>query len=215
MPRQARAAPGGFVYHALNRAVARLPLLQKDGDREAFERVLVEAVAKPQVCGAIMKRVFPFAIFYAFMTIVGTCCFISARLSVAQTATETPKEIPFVNTKNSFSEIPKQILQKTESIEVLSLDPSEEKAKTKEQGFYQYKVLGSTIVKEKDIKLKLTEGINKGVRESHMSEIGLCLIPRHGLRAKWEGKTQAMKTRGSHFPGLRRRALALRAPYRS
>jgi putative transposase len=46
MPRQARAAPGGFVYHALNRAVARLPLLQKDGDYEAFERVLVEAVAK-------------------------------------------------------------------------------------------------------------------------------------------------------------------------
>jgi hypothetical protein len=27
-------APGGFVYHALNRAVARLPLLQKNGDYE-------------------------------------------------------------------------------------------------------------------------------------------------------------------------------------
>lgn len=34
------------MYHALNRAVARLPLFQKDGDYEAFERVLVEALAE-------------------------------------------------------------------------------------------------------------------------------------------------------------------------
>jgi REP-associated tyrosine transposase len=46
MPRHARAAPGGYVYHALNRAVARLPLFQEDGDYEAFERVLVEAMEK-------------------------------------------------------------------------------------------------------------------------------------------------------------------------
>ena len=44
MPRKARNAPAGFVYHALNRAVARLPLFQKDGDFEAFERVLAEAL---------------------------------------------------------------------------------------------------------------------------------------------------------------------------
>ncbi len=49
MPRQPRAAPGGYVYHAINRAVARLPLLQKDGDYQAFERVLVEAMAKHPV----------------------------------------------------------------------------------------------------------------------------------------------------------------------
>jgi putative transposase len=44
MPRAARYAPGGYVYHALNRAVARLPLFQKDGDYAAFERVLSEAL---------------------------------------------------------------------------------------------------------------------------------------------------------------------------
>ena len=44
MTRVARAAPAGYVYHVLNRAVARLPLLQKDGDYEAFERVLSEAL---------------------------------------------------------------------------------------------------------------------------------------------------------------------------
>ncbi len=49
MPRQPRAAPGGYVYHAINRAVVRLPLLQKDGDYQAFERVLVEAMAKHPV----------------------------------------------------------------------------------------------------------------------------------------------------------------------
>ena len=39
MPRHARHAPGG-----VNRAVARLPLFQKDEDFRAFERVLVEAL---------------------------------------------------------------------------------------------------------------------------------------------------------------------------
>ena len=43
MPRQARVAPGGLVYHVLNRAVGRLPLLQKPEDYAAFERVLAEA----------------------------------------------------------------------------------------------------------------------------------------------------------------------------
>src|SRR5207244_3632564 len=46
MPRSARNAPGGLVYHVLNRAVARLPLFQKDGDYAAFERVLAEALAR-------------------------------------------------------------------------------------------------------------------------------------------------------------------------
>jgi putative transposase len=39
-------APGGHVYHALNRAVARLPLFEKEGDFAAFERVLHEALAE-------------------------------------------------------------------------------------------------------------------------------------------------------------------------
>ncbi len=46
MPRQARHAPGGYVYHIINRAVARLPLLQKDTDYEAFLNVIDEARTK-------------------------------------------------------------------------------------------------------------------------------------------------------------------------
>ena len=46
MARKARIAPGGLVYHVLNRAVARLPLFRKQADFEAFERVIQEAQAR-------------------------------------------------------------------------------------------------------------------------------------------------------------------------
>jgi putative transposase len=44
MPPTLRNVPGGFVYHVLNRAVARIPLFQKDGDYQAFERALAAAL---------------------------------------------------------------------------------------------------------------------------------------------------------------------------
>jgi putative transposase len=44
MARGPRHAPGGFVYHVLNRAVARLPLFEKPADYDAFLRVLAEAL---------------------------------------------------------------------------------------------------------------------------------------------------------------------------
>ncbi len=34
------------MYHVLNRAVARLPLFEKDGDYEAFERVLAQGLRR-------------------------------------------------------------------------------------------------------------------------------------------------------------------------
>jgi putative transposase len=40
MPRLARKAPGGIVYHVLNRANGRLRLFKKEDDFLAFERVL-------------------------------------------------------------------------------------------------------------------------------------------------------------------------------
>jgi hypothetical protein len=42
MPRTARVAPGGFVYHVLNRSVGRMHMFRKDADFEAFKRVMVE-----------------------------------------------------------------------------------------------------------------------------------------------------------------------------
>ena len=46
MGRPLRAALGGYVYHVLNRANARLTIFEKDGDYEAFEKVLLQAVER-------------------------------------------------------------------------------------------------------------------------------------------------------------------------
>ena len=46
MPRTNRAAPGGYVYHVLNRGVGRMRLFDKTRDYEAFEEVLGETLAK-------------------------------------------------------------------------------------------------------------------------------------------------------------------------
>jgi putative transposase len=43
MPRAARVAPGGFVYHVLNRSVGKMHMFRKAADFGAFERVMVEA----------------------------------------------------------------------------------------------------------------------------------------------------------------------------
>ena len=43
MPRIARVAPGGFVYHVFNRANGRLRLFRKEADFLAFEQVLLQA----------------------------------------------------------------------------------------------------------------------------------------------------------------------------
>ena len=45
MPRSVRNAPGGYLFHVINRAVARLPLFEKNEDYEAFARVMMEAHA--------------------------------------------------------------------------------------------------------------------------------------------------------------------------
>ena len=46
MGRPQRAAAGGYVYHVLNRANARLRIFGEDGDFAAFQRVLAEAVER-------------------------------------------------------------------------------------------------------------------------------------------------------------------------
>jgi putative transposase len=46
MGRPHRAAAGGYAYHVLNRANAGLSLFESDGDYEAFERLLEEAVER-------------------------------------------------------------------------------------------------------------------------------------------------------------------------
>lgn len=53
MPRTRRAAPGGYVYHVLNRGVGRMRLFTKPRDYEAFQEILGETLAKVslRICG--------------------------------------------------------------------------------------------------------------------------------------------------------------------
>jgi putative transposase len=46
MGRPRRAADGGYVYHVLNRANARLTIFEDDAEYEAWERVLLQAVER-------------------------------------------------------------------------------------------------------------------------------------------------------------------------
>jgi putative transposase len=43
MPRTARVAPGGLVYHVLNRSVGKMRPFGKGADFEAFQRAMIEA----------------------------------------------------------------------------------------------------------------------------------------------------------------------------
>ena len=46
MPRTARLAPGGMIYHVINRGVGRNDLFYSDADYLAFERVICETLQK-------------------------------------------------------------------------------------------------------------------------------------------------------------------------
>jgi putative transposase len=45
MPRTARVAPGGVIFHVINRGNARMPIFKSDNDYAAFLRVLADALA--------------------------------------------------------------------------------------------------------------------------------------------------------------------------
>ena len=49
MPRQARLAPGGIVYHALNRGNGRTELFHKPEDYLAFERIMIAAMNRSPI----------------------------------------------------------------------------------------------------------------------------------------------------------------------
>jgi putative transposase len=46
MPRIARIAPGGLVYHVLNRSVGKMKMFRREADFAAFERIMVEAAER-------------------------------------------------------------------------------------------------------------------------------------------------------------------------
>src|SRR5262245_16210456 len=81
----------------------------------------------------------------------------------------------------------KEILEKAEQIELLSLDPKAKKENT-ENAFHSWKVLGKTTIKEKEDRTKVLNAVHKGIADNK-GLAALCFIPRHGLRASHGGKT--------------------------
>ena len=49
MGRPKRTAPGGLIYHVLNRANARMTIFKKDEDYEAMQRIMLEAVERTKM----------------------------------------------------------------------------------------------------------------------------------------------------------------------
>src|SRR5947209_773104 len=46
MPRRPRSAPGGHVYHVLNRAAGQMKMFRRDADFLAFQNLIAEAVER-------------------------------------------------------------------------------------------------------------------------------------------------------------------------
>jgi len=88
--------------------------------------------------------------------------------------------------KNKPSDAVREVLDKAKQLELLSLEPDERKAGLND--FHGYKVLGSTLIKDKDARKKLLAAFYKGVEDSEGAVAG-CFIPRHGIRAVHDGKT--------------------------
>lgn len=81
----------------------------------------------------------------------------------------------------------KEMMEKAESVELLSLDPERPKEKPKDE-FHGWKVLGRTVVKDDAPRKKLTADLLAAAEASDGSA-AKCFNPRHGLRLTQKGKT--------------------------
>ncbi len=61
MPRTARVAPGGTVFHVLNPGAGKMRLFLKDADFEAFQRTIVRLLeSRPmRICGCSASGPWP------------------------------------------------------------------------------------------------------------------------------------------------------------
>jgi putative transposase len=59
MPRPPRQTEPGVVYHVLNRRVMRLPMFEKPEDYAAFERVLADALERPDAAELLAYCLMP------------------------------------------------------------------------------------------------------------------------------------------------------------
>jgi hypothetical protein len=105
-----------------------------------------------------------------------------ALLVVASSATVRAQDKP-------TSKDLKALFEKAETLELYSLDPGEDfKEPDVKKGFYGWKILGKTTIKDAKTRKKIVEALYRGLEESD-GTAAKCFYPRHGLRATVDGKT--------------------------
>ena len=81
----------------------------------------------------------------------------------------------------------KKALEKAETLELYSLDPSAPPAKG-DADFHGWKLLGKTELK-KEARTKVVAAFKKGVEEADQKVAAACFSPRHGIRVQLDGKS--------------------------
>jgi hypothetical protein len=114
-----------------------------------------------------------------------SCSRVTALLAIATLVT-TLCTCAAEEKENKLPADAKVILEKAEQFEMYSLDPSIEKVEGKE-GFHGWKVLGKTAVKKAEVRKQLLADLDKGIADSDGNG-AKCFDPRHGIRAKHDGK---------------------------
>jgi len=80
----------------------------------------------------------------------------------------------------------KTILEKADSFELLSLEPTTPN-ETPAESFHGWKVLGKKTVDEAEVRKTLVAAFEKGV-EAYQGDGAACFNPRHGIKVKHGGK---------------------------
>jgi hypothetical protein len=79
----------------------------------------------------------------------------------------------------------KAALEKGDRFELLTLNAERD---TSKDGFHGWKVVGTSVINDRDVRRKLIVAFEKGVAESKGGP-AFCFDPHHGIRVTREGKT--------------------------
>jgi hypothetical protein len=90
---------------------------------------------------------------------------------------------------NKLPSAAKSILEKADQIELLSIDPGHpERDEPPPKGdYYGWKVLGKTVIEDKDTQKSIHSALEQGIAEGGWPPA--CFDPRHAIHASDNGKT--------------------------
>ena len=89
---------------------------------------------------------------------------------------------------NQLPKSVREVLDRAEQIELLSLNPARDRKPAKQADFHGYEVIGKTVLEDKKACRQLLRAFSEGVDDSTGAVAG-CFNPRHGIRDRHDGKT--------------------------